>query len=51
MRDIKKIADEADVIVDGYAFTVCDEGYQVLNLHCPDRVSGLSRSFLLIFIV
>lgn len=33
MPDIKKIADEADVIVDGYAFTKCSEGIKVFNLN------------------
>ena len=32
MIDIKIIADEADMIVNGYAFKRCKEGYRVLNL-------------------
>lgn len=31
MTDIKRIADEAIVIVNGYAFVVCDNGYRVIN--------------------
>lgn len=37
MPDIKTIADEADVIVNGYAFTQKDGRIQVLNLHVPDK--------------
>lgn len=32
MIDIKKIADEADVIVNGYAFKRCVVGVKILNL-------------------
>ncbi len=31
MLDIIKIADEADLIVNGYAFSKCIEGYRVLK--------------------
>ena len=37
MADIKQVADAADMIVNGYAFTQCPEGYRVLNLNRPDR--------------
>ena len=37
MPDIKTIADNADVIVNGYAFTQEDDGIHVLNLNCPDK--------------
>ncbi len=30
MLDIIKIADEADLIVNGYAFTKCIEGYRII---------------------
>lgn len=43
MVDIKKVADEADMIVNGYAFTQCPEGYRVLNLNRPDRAAVLSK--------
>ncbi len=33
MIDIKQIADDADMIVNGYAFTRCELGYRVLNLN------------------
>ena len=42
MIDIKMIADEADMIVNGYAFKRCKEGYRVLNLNRPDRATVLS---------
>ena len=40
MADIKQVADAADMIVNGYAFTRCTEGYRVLNLNRPDRAAG-----------
>ena len=52
MIDIKIIADEADMIVNGYAFKRCKEGYRVLNLNRPDRATVLSllktASFIII---
>ena len=43
MLDIIKIADEADLIVNGYAFTKCDMGYRVLNLNRTDHTVVLSE--------
>ena len=43
MLDIIKIADEADMIVNGYAFTRCGEGFRILNLNRPDRALVISR--------
>ena len=37
MPDIKTIADKADIIVNGYAFTRDEECIRVLNLNCPDK--------------
>lgn len=37
MPDIKSIADGADIIVNGYAFTRKDDGIHVLNLNSPDK--------------
>lgn len=37
MPDIKTIADNADVIVNGYAFTRKADGIHVLNLNHPDK--------------
>ena len=42
MYDIIQVADEADLIVNGYAFTKCAEGYRILNLNRPDRAIVLS---------
>lgn len=44
MIDIKCIADKADMIINGYAFTKCNEGYQVLNLNKPNSAVVLSIS-------
>ena len=43
MADIRQIADAADMIVNGYAFTQCPEGYRVLNLNRPDRAVVFSK--------
>ena len=37
MPDIKIIADKADVIINGYAFTREEDGIHVLNLNSPDQ--------------
>lgn len=37
MPDIKTIADKADLIVNGYAFTREGDRIHVLNLNCPDK--------------
>lgn len=37
MPDIKIIADKADLIVNGYAFTQEGDGIHVLNLNSPDK--------------
>ena len=37
MPDIKTIADKADIIINGYAFTREDDGIHVLNLNSPDK--------------
>ena len=44
MPDIKTIADEADIIINGYAFTRKDECIHVLNLNSPDKVVVFSAS-------
>lgn len=43
MADIKQVADAADMIVNGYAFTRCTEGYRVLNLNRPDSAAVFSK--------
>ena len=37
MPDIKIIADKADIIVNGYAFTRKGDCVHVLNLYSPDK--------------
>lgn len=44
MPDIKQIADSADMIVNGYAFSRCDNGFRVLNLNLPDRAVVLTAN-------
>lgn len=39
MVDIQQIADEAEVIINGYAFSRFDGGYRVLNLNFPDNAA------------
>lgn len=43
MPDIKSIAEKADIIVNGYAFTRKDNQIHVLNLNCPDKAVVFSR--------
>lgn len=33
---IRNLADKADVIIDGYAFSKCELGVSVVNLNFPD---------------
>ena len=42
MIDIEKIADEADMILNGYAYTRKQNSIQVLNLNNPKSASVLS---------
>jgi hypothetical protein len=42
MPDIKTIADKADVIINGYAFTRNEDRIQVLNLNCPNKAAVFS---------
>ena len=44
MLDVKAIADKADMIVSGYAFTKAGDMVRVLNLSRPDRAMVLSAS-------
>ncbi len=37
--DIKDIADKADMIINGYAFTKNDERVRVLNLNCINHAA------------
>ncbi len=44
MLNIQEIADTADLIVNGYSFTRCTQGFRVLNLNRPDRAVVLSSN-------
>lgn len=37
MVNVQQVADAADMIVNGYAFSRCPEGFRVLNLNRSDR--------------
>ncbi len=43
MVNVKTIADNADLIVNGYAFTKCEAGFRVLNLNRPNKAVVFSR--------
>ena len=40
--NVQNIADNADMIVNGYAFTKCELGYKVLNLDNPQKAMVVS---------
>ena len=42
MPDIKTIADKADIIINGYAFTKGQDRIHVLNLNHPDKAAVFS---------
>lgn len=42
MPNIKTVADKADVIINGYAFTRNEDRIQVLNLNSPDKAAVFS---------
>ena len=44
MIDIQEVADAADVIVNGYAFTKCHLGFRVLNLNHPECAAVFSQA-------
>ena len=44
MTNMIKVADEADMIVNGYAFTRNQENYRVLNLNRPDRAAVFAKN-------
>ncbi|MGN0312567.1 MAG: hypothetical protein ACI4CC_07310 [Lachnospiraceae bacterium] len=37
--NIKEIADKADMIINGYAFTKDNDRVRVLNLNCPNHAA------------
>ena len=44
MIDIKKIADEANIIINGYAFIKSGDNVKVLNLNEPDKASVIDKN-------
>ncbi len=44
MIDVKKIADKADVIINGYAFTKNTDFVKVLNLNEPDKAAVIDKN-------
>lgn len=44
MRNIIEVADAAEVIVNGYAFTKDNSNVRVLNLNKPGKAALLSKS-------
>ena len=44
MARIKEIADAADMIVSGYAFTHLPDGYRVINLNRLESVALFSKN-------
>ena len=48
MINIKEVADKADVIINGYAFTKCELGFRVLNLNNPEKAAIFSQNWELL---
>lgn len=44
MYNVIKVADAANVVVNGYAFTVDGENVKVLNLNQPFRAAYISKN-------
>ena len=45
MLDVEKVAQDANMVVNGYAFTATDNGWvRVLNLNAPERALVLSEA-------
>ncbi len=43
MTDIAKVADDADMIVNGYAFTKAGQNIRILNLNNPNRAAVINK--------
>ena len=43
MHDVDKLAEQAEVIVSGYAINRVEEGARIVNLKQPDHVAVISR--------
>lgn len=44
MINIKEIADKADIIIDGYAFSKYKTGYRILNLNNTEKAAVFSKN-------
>ena len=44
MIDIRRIADAADMIVNGYSFTRDEKGFRVLNLNNPQHAAVIAEN-------
>ena len=44
MTDVVKVADQADMIINGYAFTKEDNAIRVLNLNNPEKAVVLDSA-------
>lgn len=42
-KKIKELADNAEVIICGYAFSKCENGISVVNLNAPDHAAVFSN--------
>ena len=43
MINIAKVADDADMIVNGYAFTKDGQNIRILNLNSPNRATVINK--------
>lgn len=43
MTEIKEIADNADMIINGYAFTSKNNGFRIINLNNPKRAAFINK--------
>lgn len=44
MIDVMRVADNADMIINGYAFTKADKYVRVLNLNNPEKAVMIDKS-------
>ena len=44
MIDVMQVADNADMIINGYAFTKADKYVRVLNLNNPEKAVMIDKS-------
>ncbi len=44
MHNIREVADAAEMIVNGYAFTKKDQNIKILNLNRPDKAALIRKN-------